>query len=125
MSEEALDKLEPHWAAYDQQSDLAEPAMAEMLRACFQGLTHNQRRLLTLRYADGLRSSEIAERLDMNVEPFIGPSPAPTAAWPIVFKASLVPRERLARMTEARAENDRADRRDALLTWPFAIWKAG
>ena len=68
LSEEALDKLEPHWAAYDQQSDLAEPAMAEMLRACFQGLTHNQRRLLTLRYADGLRSSEIAERLDMNVE---------------------------------------------------------
>jgi RNA polymerase sigma-70 factor, ECF subfamily len=68
LSEEALDKLEPHWDAYHQQSELAEPAMAEMLRACFQDLTDNQRRLLTLRYADGLRSSEIAERLEMNVE---------------------------------------------------------
>jgi RNA polymerase sigma-70 factor, ECF subfamily len=68
LSDEALDKLEPHWEADDQQADLAEPAMAEMLRACFQDLTDNQRRLLTLRYANGLRSSEIAERLDMNVE---------------------------------------------------------
>ena len=71
--------------------------MAEMLRACFQGLTHNQRRLLTLRYADGLRSSEIAERLDRNVEPFIGPSPRTRSLADLSGK--LVPQERLARMT--------------------------
>jgi RNA polymerase sigma-70 factor, ECF subfamily len=65
LSEEVLEKLERHWEPYD---DLAESAVAEMLRVCFRDLTDNQRRLLALRYARGLSSSEIARRLDMKVE---------------------------------------------------------
>ena len=65
LSEEVLEKLERHWEPYD---EFAESAVAEMLRLCFRDLTDNQRRLLGLRYAKGLSSSEIAERLDMKVE---------------------------------------------------------
>ena len=65
LSEEVLEKLERHWEPYD---ELAESTVAEMLRLCFRDLTDNQRRLLSLRYAKGLSSSEIAERLDMKVE---------------------------------------------------------
>lgn len=68
LSEEVLDKLEAHWAPYDRREELAESAIAEMLRACFHQLTDKQRRLLTLRYAKQLRSGEIAERLQMKVE---------------------------------------------------------
>jgi RNA polymerase sigma-70 factor, ECF subfamily len=65
LSEEVLEKLELHWEPYDEQP---EAAMAEMLRACFGELTAHQQQLLTLRYAQGLRSREIAARLDLRVE---------------------------------------------------------
>ena len=65
FSDEVLDKLERHWEPYD---EFAESTVAEMLRVCFRDLTDKQRRLLALRYATGLSSSQIAERLDMKVE---------------------------------------------------------
>lgn len=68
LSEDVLDKLESHWEPYDHRGELAESAITEMLRACFHRLTDKQRRLLSLRYAKQLRSSEIAERLQMKAE---------------------------------------------------------
>ncbi|NLF06935.1 MAG: sigma-70 family RNA polymerase sigma factor [Pirellulaceae bacterium] len=68
LSDEVLEKLESHWEPYDCRGELAEVALAEMLRICFQRLTGKQRRLLSLRYAKQLRSGEIAERLGMKVD---------------------------------------------------------
>jgi RNA polymerase sigma-70 factor, ECF subfamily len=68
LSQEVLEKLERHWEPYDERADLVESAMAEMLRSCFGELTAHQQQLLKLRYAQGLRSSEIATRLDIRVE---------------------------------------------------------
>lgn len=68
LSEDVLEKLESHWAPYDNRGELAESTLAEMLRNCFQRLTEKQRRLLSLRYAKQLRSGQIAERLEMKVD---------------------------------------------------------
>ncbi len=68
LSEEVLEKLEAHWEPYDRLGEMAEPTIAEMLRACYRELTANQRRLLALRYVKGLHSGEIAVQLDMKVE---------------------------------------------------------
>jgi RNA polymerase sigma-70 factor, ECF subfamily len=66
--EATLDKLESEWMPYDQHDDWADAAIVEMLQACMDGLTDNQRRLLDLRYASGLHSGDIARRLNMNVK---------------------------------------------------------
>jgi RNA polymerase sigma-70 factor, ECF subfamily len=68
FSEETLDMLEHEWEPYDQQNELADSSIVGMLRACMNQLTEVQRRLLNLRYANGLRSGEIARRLNMQVK---------------------------------------------------------
>jgi RNA polymerase sigma-70 factor, ECF subfamily len=66
--EETMDKLERQWEPYDQQAELADSSTVEMLQACMNELTVLQRRLLDLRYASGLHSSQIAKRLKMKVK---------------------------------------------------------
>jgi RNA polymerase sigma factor (sigma-70 family) len=68
FSEEVLEKLEAHWEPYGPPGEMAEATVAELLRACYRKLSGNQRRLLSLRYAKGLHSGEIAAQLDMKVE---------------------------------------------------------
>lgn len=68
LSDEVLEKLEAHWLPYDQRGELTESTLAEFLRACVRLLTDYQRNLLRLRYVAGLRSSEIAQQLQMKVE---------------------------------------------------------
>ncbi len=63
-----LEKLEAHWEPYGPPGEVAEATVTEMLRECYRKLTGNQRRLLSLRYAKGLHSGEIAAQLDMKVE---------------------------------------------------------
>ena len=68
FSEETMDKLEQDWNRYDEDGELADLFTSGMLQECMTDLTDNQRRLLNLRYASGLKSVEIAQRLNMNVK---------------------------------------------------------
>lgn len=60
LDDSVLEQMEPHWAKYDR-VDSAE--MVEALRVCMEKLTENNRRLLKLRYVDGLRMGEVARAL--------------------------------------------------------------
>jgi RNA polymerase sigma-70 factor (ECF subfamily) len=68
FSEETLEKVDRQWEEFDQQGELTDSVTVGLLRACMSQLTLVQRRLLNLRYAGGLHSSEIAKRLNMRVK---------------------------------------------------------
>lgn len=61
LDETVLDLLEEEWAASDETAD--ESADLEALRRCMERLTPNSRRLLKLRYHEGLVGAPLGERL--------------------------------------------------------------
>jgi len=64
LDDEVLDLLEGHWQRFD---DTAASEMVDTLRRCLDRLTPNARRLVTMKYVDGLDGARIAERLDRQV----------------------------------------------------------
>lgn len=60
-----LDALEGHW---DRETDSPSADAAEALRRCLDRLGATARRLLDLRYGEGLRVAEVAERVGRKVE---------------------------------------------------------
>jgi RNA polymerase sigma-70 factor (ECF subfamily) len=64
LDEAVVEKLEQHWAKYDATQD---SELIEFLEQCVQSLTPNARKLVTLRYVKGLRSGQIADRLNRKV----------------------------------------------------------
>jgi len=93
LSEEVLEKLESHWEPYDRRGELAESALAEMLRLCFRELTDRQQRLLAFRYVRGLHSGEIAEQLDMKVETVYRAIPRAHRNWADCVQGKLAARK--------------------------------
>ena len=59
------EKLEEHWVRYDA---MPESDLVEILRECIRLLTPNVQKIIALRYVEGLRSGEIAQRLGRQVE---------------------------------------------------------
>lgn len=60
LDEDVIDLLDPHWA---DEETASEARTAEALRTCVDRLTPHSRRIVTLRYVDGLRSGAIAAML--------------------------------------------------------------
>jgi RNA polymerase sigma-70 factor (ECF subfamily) len=60
LDDEVLDLLEGDWQRLD---DAPAREMAEALRRCLDRLTPNARRLVELKYVDGLEGARIAEQL--------------------------------------------------------------
>jgi RNA polymerase sigma-70 factor, ECF subfamily len=65
LDEAVIEKLESHWVRYDA---TGESDLVEFLRECIRLLTPNGRKMITLRYVDGLRSHEIADRLGRHID---------------------------------------------------------
>jgi RNA polymerase sigma-70 factor, ECF subfamily len=65
LSQAVIDKLEDHWVSYD---TMPESDLVDILRECRRLLTPNGQKMIALRYVEGLRSSEIAQRLGRQVE---------------------------------------------------------
>lgn len=65
LDDQLIEMMEPHWAAAEQSS--ASDA-AEALRRCLGGLNENNRRLVTMRYAQGMSGVEVAKRLNRTAE---------------------------------------------------------
>jgi RNA polymerase sigma-70 factor, ECF subfamily len=65
LDQAVIDKLEEHWGRYD---TTPESDLVDILRECMRMLTPNGQKIIALRYVEGLRSSEIAQRLGRQVE---------------------------------------------------------
>jgi RNA polymerase sigma-70 factor, ECF subfamily len=65
LDDAVIEKLEGHWVRYD---TMPESKLVSILRECIRLLTPNGRKMITLRYVEGLRSGEIAKRLGRQVE---------------------------------------------------------
>jgi RNA polymerase sigma-70 factor (ECF subfamily) len=63
LDDDVLDLLEGQWSSLDATSA---SLLADALRDCVHKLTDYARRLLTLRYAEGLAGLEVAERVGRN-----------------------------------------------------------
>ena len=64
LDESIVEKLEEYWVQYDA---MPESDLVETLRECMRLLTPNGRKLMVLRYTKGLRTSQIAQRLNRQV----------------------------------------------------------
>ena len=64
LGEAVLDLLDAHWAEHDQTPSAD---LAEALRLCLEQLTPYARRLVQMRYGEGLKTSRIAGALGRNV----------------------------------------------------------
>ncbi len=62
LSDRAAELLESAWDRHDDQSD-----DIESLRQCLNQLTPYAQRIVTMRYVDGLKGTELAERLNRRV----------------------------------------------------------
>jgi RNA polymerase sigma-70 factor, ECF subfamily len=65
LDETILEKLEEHWGKCDA---VPEADTVETLQECIRLLTPNGRKIIAMRYVEGLRSSEIAKRLGRQVD---------------------------------------------------------
>lgn len=65
LDESVLDSLETHWVHYDAN---AESDLIDLLKECMKSLTPNGQNIIGLRYVEGLRSREIAQRLGRQVD---------------------------------------------------------
>jgi RNA polymerase sigma-70 factor (ECF subfamily) len=64
LSETLLDSLDRCWEKYD---DIPSSALADALRQCMSRLTSHARRIITLRYVQGLSGIQVAETLGRKV----------------------------------------------------------
>ena len=66
LDEDVLDSLEDQWVAEEKSDHQAE--RVRLLRRCLESLTKNSRRIVELRYVEGMKSGHIAESLGRKVE---------------------------------------------------------
>lgn len=64
LDDELLEALEAEWRQYD---EMASNDMIDALRYCLQKLTPRARRIVKLRYVDGLVGKRLAQLLDVKV----------------------------------------------------------
>ena len=64
VGDRLMDVIDEHW---DEVESLAGSTSVNALRHCLEELTPYNRRLIELRYGEGLKSSQVAERLDRAV----------------------------------------------------------
>ena len=64
IDDSLLAEYDADWQRYD---PLEEAELLEALHACLAGLTENNRRIVALRYGQGLKSSEVANSLQRTV----------------------------------------------------------
>jgi RNA polymerase sigma-70 factor (ECF subfamily) len=65
LDESVIEKLEENWIRYDSTS---ESDLVSFLRECIRLLTPNGRKMIALRYVDGLRSCDIARQLGRQID---------------------------------------------------------
>jgi RNA polymerase sigma-70 factor (ECF subfamily) len=66
FDEATIDILDQHWKQYDQQGELQE--RAAMVQRCIERLTPYARKLLRLRYHEGMRGADLAEAVHRKVQ---------------------------------------------------------
>jgi RNA polymerase sigma-70 factor (ECF subfamily) len=66
FDERTLDVLDQHWMQYDTAAELQE--RAALLQRCIERLTPYARKLLRLRYQDGMRGVDLAEAVQRKVQ---------------------------------------------------------
>lgn len=64
LKTEVIDLMEDHWSQYDASTC---SHMSQALRECIRGLTPRARRIVKLRYEDGVSGQELAEMLGQKV----------------------------------------------------------
>lgn len=64
LKSEVIDLMEDHWADYDAPTC---SNMSSALRECLRGLTPRARRIVKLRYEEGVSGQELAEMLNQKV----------------------------------------------------------
>jgi RNA polymerase sigma-70 factor (ECF subfamily) len=65
LGDAVLDLLDAEWTERDA---VASPDLSEALRSCLEQLTPYARRLVQMRYGEGLKTSQVARSLGRNVE---------------------------------------------------------
>jgi len=68
LDADVLESLEQRWCRCMRERTLDAIGRRHALETCLDSLTENSRRVVELRYVDGLKSSRIAELLGRNVE---------------------------------------------------------
>ena len=68
LDDDVLETLEVQWFRESSGATGAQAERVEKLRECLELLTDNSRRMVDLRYVDGMKSARIAELLGRNVE---------------------------------------------------------
>ena len=68
LDDDVLEALEMQWFSESSGATRIHSERIEKLRECLESLTDNSRRIVDLRYVDGLKSARIAELLGRKVE---------------------------------------------------------
>jgi RNA polymerase sigma-70 factor (ECF subfamily) len=68
LDDDVLESLEGQWIDTDAPESERQVDQIQTLRCCLETLTENSRRIVQLRYVDGLKSSLIAESMGRKVE---------------------------------------------------------
>ncbi len=68
LDEDVLELLEGQWSEGMARGTMDSTVRVQALQACLEGLTEYGRRIVDLRYVDGLKSSRIADLLGRKVE---------------------------------------------------------
>lgn len=68
LDEEVLEALQVQWFDNPWLASGAQAEQVDLLRQCLESLTENSRRVVDLRYVDGMKTGRIAELLERKVE---------------------------------------------------------